>query len=593
DTFHRRPNGLRADLAAKLASVHPAFIRFPGGCYVEGDKLQDAFQWKKSLGNPALRPGHWDLWGYHSTDGLGFFEYLQMCEDLHAQPLFGFNCGMSHTANVPLDQLQPWIQSALDAIEFANGAVTTKFGALRARYGHPRPFNLRLVEVGNEESGPAYNARYAMFYDALKAHYPYLRLIATWPVTSRPMDYLDEHYYASPQWFFQNAARYDSYKRSGPRIFVGEYAVTQDCGHGNLRAAVAEAAFMTGLERNSDIVRMASYAPLFVNVHDRFWNPDAIQFNDAHSWGTPSYYVQQMFGRNRPTVMLPLKLRQPAPAPAAASGGIGLGTWNTQAVFRNVRVTAPDGARLLNGPLTVGSGGGFAPQSGAWSNGDDGLEQTAPGDNHFGTAGDPSWTNYTLTLDARKLGGSEGFLVMFHVKDARNWTWWNIGGWANTQDGIEKSVDGGKSLVGGYVPDHVETGRWYRIRIQVAGATIRCWLDGRLVESVTDAPPPSLFASAGIDSTHRRLIITVVNSASANEVADVQIPALGRRSLIAEQQVLTAASPDAENTASDPAAVAPRLRAPVRLRAAFAHTFPAWSVTVLSAPLGRISPAAR
>ncbi|HEY3284068.1 MAG TPA: alpha-L-arabinofuranosidase C-terminal domain-containing protein, partial [Armatimonadota bacterium] len=308
-TWKGRENGLRRDLGNLVADLAPAFVRFPGGCFVEGDQLANASRWKESVGDPAARPGHWNLWGYRSTDGLGYHEFLQMCEDLGSEPLFVINCGMAHGGVVPMDQLEPWVQDALDALEYALGPVTSTWGAQRARNGHPKPFALRYMEIGNEngwgDTLPLYEERYARFYDAIKAIYPSVKLVANVPVSNRPMDLVDDHYYNSPEWFAGSVGRYDKQDRKGPRIYVGEYAVTSGCGQGNLRAALAEAAFMMGLERNSDIIEMASYAPLFVNVADRKWNPDAIVFDSATSFGTPSYHVQKLFARNRPDLLLP------------------------------------------------------------------------------------------------------------------------------------------------------------------------------------------------------------------------------------------------------------------------------------------------
>jgi alpha-L-arabinofuranosidase len=317
DTWKGRPNGLRRDLAERVDALHPAFLRFPGGCYIEGgDFLKDAFRWKTTLGDAAGRAGHLNgNWGYRSSDGLGFHEYLQWCEDLGAEPLFVVNCGMSHKESVPLSELEPWVQDALDAVEYANGPATGRWGALRAARGHPAPFKLRYIEIGNESgvengfSGEAdpYTPRYRRFYDALKKAHPEIQTIANARVP-HAMEFVDEHYYDGPEWFWANAHRYDGYDRAGPKIVVGEYAVTKKCGRGNLRAALAEAAFMTGLERDSDVVAMASYAPLLANARDRKWSPDAIVFDGGGSYGTPSYYVQKMFAENRADRVLPLAL---------------------------------------------------------------------------------------------------------------------------------------------------------------------------------------------------------------------------------------------------------------------------------------------
>ena len=308
-TWKGRPNGLRPDLAEMLVGLRPAFVRFPGGCWVEGDTLPFAQRWKTTIGDLADRRTLWNLWQYNSTNGLGYHEYLQLCEDLGAEPLFVINCGMSHKEIVPMDKMAEWVQDALDAIEYANGSADSKWGAMRVEAGHPKPFNLKYLEIGNENGGTAYHERYALFYDAIKAKYPEMRLVADFwdgaAPSNRLVEILDEHYYSDPEFFIANAHRYDSYDRKGPKIYVGEYAVTQGCGQGNLRAAIGEAAFMTGMERNSDVVVMASYAPLFANVNFKKWDPDLINFDSTRVYGLPSYYVQKMFSENRGDVVLP------------------------------------------------------------------------------------------------------------------------------------------------------------------------------------------------------------------------------------------------------------------------------------------------
>ncbi|HLP05121.1 MAG TPA: carbohydrate binding domain-containing protein, partial [Paludibacter sp.] len=288
-TYKNRPNGLRPELAQLLEDMQPKFLRFPGGCFVEADYLVDHFQWKKTIGAIEERPGHWNLWGYRTTDGMGYLEYLQLCEDLNAAPLYVVNVGIAHKESQDINSLDGYIQDALDAIEYANGDVTTTYGAMRAAAGHPAPFNLKYVEIGNENFySNDYNARYIKFYDAIKQKYPNIQCIgdvAAWG-TDNPtwtanyaVDLLDEHYYRNPQWFVNQFHKYDTYSRTGPKIYVGEYAVTSDCGLGNLAAAVGEAVYMCGMEINSDVVPMNSYAPIFVNVNDRKWSPDMIDYN--------------------------------------------------------------------------------------------------------------------------------------------------------------------------------------------------------------------------------------------------------------------------------------------------------------------------
>jgi alpha-L-arabinofuranosidase len=310
-TFNNRTNGLRPDLANTLVNLKPSFMRFPGGSWVDGTSLANAYHWKLTIGDPANRTPRNNIWGYMVDNGLGYHEYLQMCEDIGAAPMLCINCGIAGSETVSTNNLGPWVQEALDAIQYANGDTNTTWGAQRAANGHPAPFNLQYIEIGNENSGAAYNANYAPFYNAIQASYPGMNIIAnsfgTIP-TSAPVEMLDEHYYNSASWFAQNSTHYDSYSRSGPKIFVGEYAVAYNIGPGfvaTLQNALGEAAWMTGLERNSDIVAMACYAPLFANWNNQSWSPDLIYFNGTQVYGTPSYYVQQMFSLNRGNVVLP------------------------------------------------------------------------------------------------------------------------------------------------------------------------------------------------------------------------------------------------------------------------------------------------
>lgn len=581
DTWKHRPNGLRADLAGHVAALQPAFVRFPGGCYVEGDHLANAFRWKTTLGDIAARPGHLnDNWGYRSTDGLGFHEYLQMCADVGATPLFVINCGMAHKDVVPQNQLTPWIQEALDAIEYANGPVTSRWGALRARNGHPEPFDLRYMEIGNENgNGAPYARRYRLFYNAIKRRYPEVQLIADAPVPE-PVDLVDDHFYNSPEWFWASASYYDRYDRRGPKIYVGEYAVTQNCGQGNLRAALAEAAFMTGLERNSDVVHMASYAPLFVNANDRRWNPDAIVFDSARSYGTPSYYVQQLFATNRADVVYPVEVGSiPYVAP---KGGMGLGTWQTQAEYKDIEVL--QNGRVVYTSDFANGAADWQPRSGDWKVNDGVYQQTAAGDDRRALLENAllnGASDYTIHLKARKLGGAEGFLILFRVQDANNFTWWNVGGWGNREHGIEKGVNGGKIQLVPHVPGHIETGRWYDLRVEVSGTRIRCYLDGVLVHDAQDRPVPTLAAVAGRTDRDGAIVLKVVNGAETPVTAAIDLPGAGALRSTGQAITLTSASLDDENALDRPERVSPVSARITGIASQFTYTFPARSLTIL------------
>jgi alpha-L-arabinofuranosidase len=583
DTFRGRPNGLRKDLAQMLADLKPSFLRFPGGCFVEGDRMHNALRWRNTLGDIAERSSRWCVWGYTTTQGLGLHEYLQMSEDLGAEPLLVVNCGMAcqyRNGDVaPIEALDEWIEEALAAIEYAIGPPTSRWGAMRAKNGHPQPFPLRFVEVGNENWGALYEERYARFYDAIKARFPQIQIIATSPVRSRPMDILDEHYYSSPEWFLSQASRYDRYNRNGPKIFVGEYAVTQGCGTGNLRAAIAEAAFMTGMERNGDIVVMAAYAPLFVNVNDRQWNPDLIGFDSSRCYGTPSYYVQKLFSRYRGTHVLPLKVDAPKVTLPETRGAIGLGTWATQAEYRDVKVTR-NGQTLFTADFAQGATG-WRVVRGNWQVVDSSYYQSSSATDCRAVAGDTSWTNYTLTLRARKLGGAEGFLILFCVRDDNHWYWWNLGGWGNSRHAVEKCVGGVKSIVSSEVPGSVETGRWYDIRVEVRGTRIRCYLDGKLIHDFEDEPLPALYAVASRNHRTREVILKIVNVSDRAVGTEIRLQGAHSLQPVGKVVTLTSSSLDDENSLENPTRVAPVESRLSRVSSRIRYTFPKHSLTVM------------
>jgi len=582
-TWKDRPNGLRPDLAEMLAGLRPAFVRFPGGCWVEGDELKTSYRWKETIGDVSQRRNQWNIWQYYSTQGLGYLEYLILCEDLRAEPLFVINCGMSHRENVPMDQMGQLVQDALDAIEYANGPVESVWGGLRARHGHPAPFQLKYMEIGNENGGPAYHERYALFHDAIKARYPQIHLVANeWSGVpkSRPLEIVDEHYYSSPEFFISQAHKYDSYDRKGHKVYVGEYAVTAGCGQGNLIAALGEAAFMTGMERNSDVVVMASYAPLFANVNYKKWNPDLINFDGSRVYGLPSYYVQQMFAENRGDAVLPLEATAgPAAQPEPVRGGIGLGTWSTQAEYKDVRVTQGD--KVLYESKFQEGAADWHPVRGNWQVKDGAFQQTANEPDQRATAGDASWTNYTYSLKARKLGGAEGFLVLFQVRSNEEWAWWNLGGWGNTRHAIERGSKGGKGIVGNEVPGQIETGRWYDLRVEVTGAGARCFLDGKLVHDVKYPEVTPLHAVASRVNGTGEVILKVVNVSKEDLDTTVRLRGVRKVEPVGKAITLTSSDPQAENSISEPLKVAPRTATFDNAAGTFRHTFPAYSVSIL------------
>jgi alpha-N-arabinofuranosidase len=337
DTWKKRKNGLREDIVQLLYDMKPGFLRFPGGCIVEGRTLADRYQWKKSVGEVENRRTMINRWNmefshkqtpdYFQSFGLGFYEYFQLSEDIGATPLPILSCGMACQYNTgelaPIEELDPYIQDALDLIEFANGAESTSWGKLRADMGHPKPFSLKYIGVGNEQWGPDYIERYKIFEKAIKSKYPNIIIVSgSGPspdgehfeygmaeLKKLNAELIDEHYYKSPQWFRENATRYDQYDRKGPKIFAGEYAAQSVSGansnnRNNWECAFSEAAFMTGLERNAEVVNLTSYAPLMAHEDAWQWTPDMIWFNNLEAYGSANYYVQKMFSTNKGTDLL-------------------------------------------------------------------------------------------------------------------------------------------------------------------------------------------------------------------------------------------------------------------------------------------------
>lgn len=340
DTWKGHENGLRKDLAQKLADIHPGVFRFPGGCIVEGTDLDTRYQWKNTVGPVENRPTIENRWHYTFThhffpdyfqsNGLGFYEYFLLSEEIGAEPLPVLNVGLScqyqndrPEDHVAVDSLPPYIQDALDLVEFANGDTTTTWGALRAQMGHPAPFNLKVMGIGNEQWGPEYVDRLEPFLAAMRKAHPEIKIVGStgpdsegdkfdylWPEMKRvKADLVDEHFYRPEDWFLAQGARYDNYDRKGPKVFAGEYACHMRHKNWNhFEPALLEAAFMTGLERNADVVHMATYAPLFAHVDAWQWRPDMIWFDNLRSMPTASYYVQQMFATNKGTNVLPLTM---------------------------------------------------------------------------------------------------------------------------------------------------------------------------------------------------------------------------------------------------------------------------------------------
>ena len=596
ETWNMRPNGLRKDLARMLAEMRPSFVRFPGGCVVEGATLENRVQWKRTVGDISARPGHWNLWGYHSTDGLGFHEFLQMCEDLGSTALYVINVGMSCQGRGGMvagkAEIQNYLREALDALEYAMGPATTHWGAMRAADGHPAPFSIKYVEIGNENGGPDYQAAYRVIQSGIKRKYPDIITIANEPVRLTDQDrkayhgvsleMVDEHYYQSPGYFFKESKKYDRYDRSDSvGIYVGEFAVTAGKpGKGNLRAAIGESAFMIGMERNADIVKMASYAPTFVNVNDRAWNPDMIVYNSAQVYGTPSYHAIKMFSLNRPEYVLPTSVVYDVDTTgrkwAHLHGGIALSAWNTKAEYRDIRIER-HGQTLFSDDFSTGAAR-WNQEADQWIVKDGAFQNQKSVTEAIASTGDPSWTDYTLSIKARKISGEEGFII-YMLMNSENQCLWNIGGWGNTVDVLmQDRIDIGKRQ-----DISIETGKWYDIRMEVQGHHIRCYLDGVLKHDagLHERAEPTIYATSGIRQGGGELVLKIVNPFDEPKTCDVHLQGIQAVEPEGEALVMTSGSPDDENSFENPEKVAPRRTLLHHLGTAFEYVCPPTSISIV------------
>ncbi|TWT30276.1 Extracellular exo-alpha-L-arabinofuranosidase precursor [Posidoniimonas corsicana] len=586
NTFKGHKNGLREDLAQSLADLNPKFFRFPGGCIAHGHSLQNAYRWKDTVGDVAERRPNWNRWGYHQTYGLGYFEYFQLCEDIGAHPLpvvpVGVSCGFNQPYQcVPLDELHTWVQDALDLIEFANGPADSTWGKVRAEMGHPEPFNMEFVCLGNEEHDtPEFAERFPYFVEAIRKAYPDIKIIGTSGLSPsiplyRQMQRLnvyssDEHYYESPEWFVQNQDRFDDFDRDAPKIFVGEYA-----SRGNrLVNAIGEAAYLTGVERNGDIVDMACYAPLLADVHNTQWTAaNLIHFDKRNLVKTPNYHVQQLFAQNKGDVFLQTEIDQSvdeADLPSYA-GAVGMGTWSTAAEVRN--------AKLNGEPLDPAD---WTPHGGKFNAKDGALRQAdrdAQGVISVSTAEAPAKAVYEF--EARKLGGAEGVLMVFGCEDPENYFWWNIGGWGNTQHAIEQCVDGVKhSLV--ETRGSIEADRWYKLRVETEPGRIRCYLDDKLVHDYQEQGP-RVSVSSTLDKQAGEVILKLVNPTGYEVAADVSIDGAKVKAGEVDATLLTGAPGD-DNSIDNPDNVAP-VEKEVTVGDRFQLTLPPSSLQVLRLPV--------
>ena len=601
DTFKGRVNGCRRDLAEMIAAMKPGFIRFPGGCFVEGgDNYADAYHWYQSIGPVEQRVGNWSQWGYLASGGFGYHEYLQFCEDVAAEPLMVVNAGMWHfppKGVMPLEKMGPLVQEALDAIEYANGdAQVTRWGQERAKNGHPEPFHLKFLEIGNENGGPLYNERYALFYDAIKAKYPDVTVIANCKGTiprSRPVELADEHPYGTPATYLEWATwdftpKHDSHGKHG--IYVGEYAALRDADKGNnLRVALAEAAFLTGLERHGSRVAMASYSPLLERVDWSKWDSRLICFDNAKAFGTPSYYAQCLFGRNLPQEALMTEVTAPRFVYPTRAGRLALGSNGGGLVeFRDLQVNAEGQPRFAMSPAKPLEGwwqrempgsdpnnvfaGRSAQRPGVWYPRAEGGVSCSGAGELVCVAG--TWSDYTLTAKVRIAQAAAGVRLTIH-RDSGGDVTWHLGEWSPKQSVLTSPAFATQSAA---LP--AERGEWWNVKIVVHPDRMRFHVNGNLIHDVALYPHARvLYATVGRKG--KTIILKAVNVGDTPLTARVDLQGLGRFTASVQGEILTGSSDLEMNgfaspnkVVADPISI--QVEAPV-----FDHEFPPRSLSVL------------
>ncbi|MCM3626084.1 carbohydrate binding domain-containing protein [Paenibacillus glycanilyticus] len=591
-TFLGRPGGLRSDIAKLLADLKPKFMRFPGGCLVHDGSLNpddrnSMYRWKNTIGPIEQRPARRNNWRYNQTLGLGYYEYFQFCEDIGAKPIPILPGGYDphHNRIVPIEELSPWIQDALDLIEFAVGDSSTEWGAIRAGLGHPEPFGLEYIGIGNEEVGEPFFERYPYFHRAIKEKYPEMKVINSagpfaagseyergWKsAREHQSDLVDEHYYSSPEWFLAHCHRYDNFKADDPKVFLGEYASWGNTFYN----ALAEAAFMTGLEKNAHAVGLACYAPLLCNADYVNWKPDLIWFNNHEAFGTPNYYVQKLFMHHQGDHLLPIEASglqavQKHAGNRPINGKFKLETDRCSFRYWDMQLTNTDTGEVK--PLNGGQPGKLSDTE------EDRLNGTSIRTLDLGGT---EWENYTLTLKAQRISGPKGFNLQFGQSDGKNKMSWEFGGWQN-QDSIIGSLVNGRGSVLTQSLFAVEDATEYTLKLEVSGRQIRAWINGVLYNETEDKLPviEPLYYSASYDRATGDTIVKVINVQENRVTAEVILAYTQSTSLNVAVYELSGHSPEDENTFESPERVSPKQSGFITEGSRFSYDFPEHSITV-------------
>lgn len=524
-TFMQQRNGLRADIATLLADLKPRFMRFPGGCLVHDGSINaedrdSLYRWKNTIGVLEERPARRNNWGYNQTLGLGYYEYFCFCEEIGAKPLPVLPAGYDphHQRKVPFDQLGEWIQEALDLISFANDDASAQWGRIRCELGHPEPFGLEYIGIGNEEVGEGFFERYPYFHKAIKEKYPDIQIIASsgpfaaggeyekgWNCARRNhADLVDEHYYMAPEWFLANHHRYDSFDENGPKVFLGEYASWGNTWYN----ALTEASYMTGMERNSEKVGLACYAPLLCNVNYINWKPDMIWFDNHQAYGTANYYVQKLFMNHQGDDRIELEMTgidDSVTIQDDPKGGFGLRT-EPDTVVRYSQIMIED---IQNGTIWKDSEVYFVG---------DNVEQYISADPDARVVTEDillhtvESDHYIITVKGEMLYGRRGFMLQYGNRDEKNRYQWEIGGWQNMDSALTQDIAGRNSCLT-QSSFTVAADREYELKLEIEGRHLRAYIDGELIHEIHHAPVKiePLYTAASIDRQSGDVIVKLVN----------------------------------------------------------------------------------
>lgn len=595
-TFKGRENGLREDVAQALADLQPGFVRWPGGCIVEGATLENRFKWKNTIGDPMTRQSEWILWNYHCSWGFGYHEFLQFCEDIGAAAMLVNNVGLSCEVRngdyvMDEDSLDYYIQDMDDAIEYAIGDATTVWGAKRVAAGHPEPFNLKYVEIGNEQIGPIYAAIYKKFYTALKKKYPDIVFISTLGfdaeniALSGKIDMIDPHWYNSPQFFYANTDLFDTKDRGRYDVYVGEYACNRNVGAGNMEGALSEAAFISGMERNGDLVKMASYAPLIENVNRRDWPTNLIWVSNDQTLGRSSYYVQQMYATNLPTHNVSTSLKMPL-GESLNKGRIGFSGYNLNEKLRNLKVSENgavsyrDDLKAMNPVTPQPAAGGrrqmalplYMVKDKSFNNGTIEFEVCPSLTNEDASAGANDFRNRMRGSTSLIFGADEAGKNYYQINMDIN----------RKNISVSQVIDGvSVNLSNNACSFEYEKGKWYNVRIELAdGDCVACFIDYDKVLETKVKPFSKLHAIAGYDENAGETIIKVINGGA--QACSLHI-SLNCNSVSATGKVITLKGDSAldENSLDNPRKITPVISEFSGFAKEFNYTFAPYSFTIL------------